>query len=222
MNVYTYYMPVPELYDEGSQRALIDVWARSWRKQGWNPIVMDETWVFKHPRYREFKKKFFELPTEYGHNYEGACFMRWAAVSAAGGGMMTDYDVINYGFPPQAPDPTKMKIFADNPPEEIFLGMVLAPVSLFEGMCQLFASWEVCQNDWNASAKLFHCSDLSLLHRMYLRKDYPVPGWLERVPGCGLYTRPSWKTAPAVHYGYEMKHAGHWPKHAWIEKLRPF
>jgi hypothetical protein len=223
-NVYTYYTPLreaPDLWAEDTQRKLIDVWRRSWAKRGWNPVVLTEQDAARHPRYPEFKKKFWSLPTEYGHNYEVACFMRWVAVSARGGGMLTDYDVINYSFTPRGPDPEKLIIYSDNPPEGIFLGAVIAPQSLYEGMCQMFFSWEVCENDWNASAKLYHCSDLSLIHRMYIRRDYPKPAWMHRYPGCGLFSVGDWKKAEMVHYGFEMKHHGYWPKYAHIETLRP-
>ncbi len=221
-NVFTYYEPVPSLWSEDSQRKLIDVWARSWRKAGWNPRVLTEQDARKHPRYAEFKRKFWSLPTEYGHDYEGACFLRWAAASAAGGGMLTDYDVINYHFAPQAPDPAKMLVYADTPPVAIFLGAVLAPYELFEGMCQEFFTWEPSDHDLNRKIGRHHCSDLMCIQRMFHTDNWPKPAWLQRAPGCALFDEPSWKTAPMVHYGYQMRRTGHWPKHEWIEKLRPF
>jgi hypothetical protein len=219
MNVYTYFMPVRGLRPPEEELRLIDVWKRSWAKQGWKPVVLNEAVAQKHPRFAEFKKKFWDLPTEYGHDYEGACFMRWVATAAMGGGMMTDYDVINYSFAPQAPLPDRMQIFANNPPGGIFLGMVLATKELYERMCQRFLSWELTQADWNPNARpepMYHCSDLSLLH------NYPIPDWIVRTPGCGLYPHGDWNRAHVVHYGYEMHHAGFWPKFAYIEKIRAF
>lgn len=224
MKVYTYYTPVPELYSEDTQRLLIDVWARSWKKQGWDPVVLSESDAQRHPRYPEFKKRFWELPTEYGHTYEGACFLRWVAMAAVGGGMMTDYDVINYSFAPREVDPSRMIVFCEKPPGPIFLGMVLAPQALYEGMCQNFFSWQVSQADWNPNARppQYHCSDLSILLQLFQQPPDKKIAWLTREEGCSIYTHPLWEYAPAVHYGYEMHGLGQWPKYAWIEKIRPF
>lgn len=226
MRVYTYYTPI-SLYPDDSQTKLIEVWARSWRKQGWEPIVLNEGDAMLHPLYSEFKQHISKLPTEYGHEYEGACFLRWLAMAAqetdGGGGMLTDYDYINYGFSPRAPGLLKMQIFCEPPPIEVTMGLVLAPRMAYEEFCKIVLSWKPSQADWNPNAKLYHCSDLSLLVRMFEHKNFVKPDWMEKVHGfSGLFPRESYKTAPLVHYGYEMKHAGLWPKYKHIEKLRPF
>jgi hypothetical protein len=217
MNVYTYYMPVLHLWSEESQRRLIEVWRRSWAKQGWNPIVLSEGDAAQHPRYAEFKKKFWELPTEYGHDYEGACFMRWVATANCGGGMMTDYDVINYNFAPREPKPDKMVIFSE-PDTALFMGAIHAPKALFEQMCQNFLDWQPDQRDWNAHANLFHCSDLTYLQQVMLFKNRPALPWLVKEPGCSEYPNMG---GSMVHFGYHLIENGFKPKHAWIEKLRP-
>lgn len=221
-NVFTYFMPVPGLYSTDSQYRLIDVWRRSWAKAGWNPRVLDESFVKGHPRYNFFKSRYWALPTEYGNEYCGACFFRWLAVAMAGGGMLTDYDVINYGFEPRDPEEREMIIYCDDPPPTIFMGAVLGTANQFETMAQIFADWNPDKFDWNDHAKLMHCDDLSMLVRMFETKTYPKPEWLVKKPGCGLYDFSPWKTSKLVHYGYAMHAAGLWPKHAHIENLRPF
>lgn len=224
MNVYTYYMPVPGLWSEDSQRKLIDVWARSWKKQGWNPVVMDESYASRHPRFREFKQKFWTLPTEYGHDYEGACFMRYAAMSTVGGGMMVDYDVINYYFPPCEPDPKRMLFYSDQSQGQTeSTGATLAPYELYEGICQMFMEWIPDKRDWNPNAKppQFHCSDLTFVNQCF-NGSRLKPDWMQKLPGCAVFPEPTWKTSPMVHYCYSMHAAGYWPKHEHIEKIRPF
>ena len=218
-------MPVPSLYDEDSQRRLIEVWRKSWAKAGWDPVVLSESDMLSCPKYRYYKTKFWALPTEYGHDYEGACFMRWAAVAHLGGGMMTDFDVINYGFTPRDADPNQMQLFCDVEPNRIYMGAILGIREHFQEMADIFAEWVPDDHDiaktsrtWRGKA---HCSDLSLLIRMFVFQNRAKPPWLVRVPGCALFPHPTWKTYPMVHYGYEMKQLGHWPKHAHIEKLRP-
>jgi len=219
--VFTYYSHIPGLYDERSQRALIDIWRRSWLKAGWSPIVLDESVARQHPRYQFFKDRYWSLPAEYGNDYCGACFFRWLGVAQMGGGMLTDYDVINYGFEPRNPAPDRMIIFCDDPPPTIFMGAVLGTQYHFAQMAQLFADWGPDQHDFNHTANMMHCDDLSMLVRMFETKTYPKPDWLVKENGCALFDYESWKTARLVHYGYAMRAAGHWPKHEWIERLRP-
>lgn len=219
MNVFTYYSPIPSLYDEDSQRQLIDVWARSWRKQGWNPVVLDESHASLHPRYAFFKELFWSLPTTYGHDYCGACFLRWLAVCAMGGGMMVDYDVINYSFSPRPPEPSKFVIYCDNP--SIFMGAVNGVEQHYLDFCELFAAWKPDEHDWVGHAGQHHCDDLTYLLR--LQNGFsPRPDWFVKEPGCSLWDNLSFRTAPLVHYGFELKARGFFPKWKWVEKLRPF
>lgn len=219
MNVYTYYMPVPGLWPDETQRALIEVWKRSWAKQGWNPVVLCEADAARHPRYAEFKKKFWELPTIYGHDYCGACFMRWVATAVWGGGMMVDYDVMNYGFAPRLPEADRMQVIADHSVPPIFMGAVLGWGKYFEAMSELFLNWVPDERDWNPNGKFHHCDDLTFLIQCFNSNNRERPPWLEYVDGCTLFPKTD---GLLVHYGYEMKNSGFWPKHEFIEKIRPF
>jgi hypothetical protein len=219
MNVYTYYQHIPELWSEESQKGLIDVWRRSWEKCGWNPIVLTEEVAKKHPRYDEFKRKFWAFPTPFGSNYEGTCFMRWVAMVVAGGGLMTDYDVINYGFPPCAPDPEKLTVICDKT-GPVWCGAILGPAALFEGMCQIFYEWENNKGDWLEKEQLFHCEDQIFIRHMLMENKHPCPQWLRWYPGCSLYPK---LTGPLVHYTSAAMIADkQWPKYAHVERLRPF
>lgn len=217
MNVYTYYMQVPGLWSDESQKALIELWKKSWTKHGWNPIVLTEADAQKHARYSDFKKVFWEFPTPYGHDYEGSCFMRWVAMAAVGGGFLSDYDVINYGFAPRPVD-NKMLVFSDGP-GPVWCGAIQAPAQLYESMSLFFYRWPVDKGDWLPEEKIFHCEDQIFLRHMLDAGTHPRPRWLHRAPGCTLYPNLN---GPLVHYpSAAMKAGGHWPKHEHIEKLRP-
>jgi hypothetical protein len=232
VNAYTYYNPVPgAIWNSRDQLELIKLWEKSWRKHGWNPVVLSEAHAKKHPRFPEFKQIFWSLPTEYGHDYEGQCFMRYAAVSIQKQPMslMLDYDVINYGFTPEDALVATRK-YLD--PRLIFFsaegrhhcGMTLGPWELFEGYAAICASWKPSQADWNDSATYhgFHCSDNSLLVGMF-NGSHQRPAWLvmdDSGPNW-VWPRTQWAESKAVHYGFEMNHAGNWPKWKHIERLRP-
>lgn len=181
-------------------------------------MVLCEADAARHPKFAEYKRKFWELPTEYGHDYEAACFLRWVAMAVWGGGMMVDYDVINYGFAPQLPHKDKMFLIADRS-RPLFMGSILAPGVLFQAMSDLFYEWQPDERDWNPNAKLFHCSDLIYMQQCFEAKNRPCPPWLFWENGCTVYPKID---GQLVHYGYDMRRDGHWPKHQYIEKIRPF
>lgn len=218
MNVYTYYMEVPRLWPDDTQRALIALWEKSWRKHGWNPIVLHEHHAQKHPRYEIFKKKFWEFPTPFGHDYEGGCFMRWVAMDVMGGGLMTDYDVMNYGYPPRAVNPHTMIMISDKS-EAPWCGAILAPKKLFARMSQIFLDWKHEDGDWLPEYNLFHCEDQIFLRHMLYEKKRQCPNWLYWEGGMTMFPKV---TGKLVHYtSHAMKTAGRWPKHEHIEAIRP-
>lgn len=225
--VITYFVPVPGLWSTDSQRALIALWKQSWEKYGWVATCLEGPDVKSHPRFDFFNEHFQSKPTEYGMEYTTACFMRWLAAAnwaliRSGHVMLTDYDCINYGFEPQEVDPSVMKIFCDEPPTSVFMGVVLGSAQHFLDMAELFAAWTPDELDWNSHAGLFHQDDVTMLTRMFDSKTRPKPPWLVKVPGCALYDYPSWRTSKLTHYGYQMRQNGFWPKHEHIQKLRPF
>jgi hypothetical protein len=97
MKVHTYYFPIP---DSGAE-PVIEMWRESWKKNGWEPVVLGEDGITKLPFYNMLSYKTRQLPTINDWRYERACYMRWLALAGIGGGMMTDYDVMNYGFRPE-------------------------------------------------------------------------------------------------------------------------
>lgn len=97
--LYTYYEPIPEMEQcrNYSQRDLIDTCQKSWGKYGWKLTVLSEKDACSHPYYKEYKAIISTLPSVNMSNYDYHCFMRWLAMTAIGGGMMIDYDVMNCG-----------------------------------------------------------------------------------------------------------------------------
>lgn len=232
MKVFTYFEPVPQLWEPSTQLRLIEIWKRSWAKHGWTPVVLNEESARRHPRYAEFKKKFWELPTEYGHDYEGACFMRYAAtaIQKQPMSMLTDYDVLNYGFTPEHALAEQRKyrshqliFMSDDKIGSVATGAALGPWELFEGISHIFANWTPEEKDRNINSKTYnglHCSDLTCVILM-LRGVVPNPGWIHRSHGSVVWPHEGWETSPMVHYGYELHQAGLWPKCDVVEGLRP-
>ena len=223
MKIYTYYEEIPpgkSRHTPESQKALLEVWRRSWSRHGWEPVVLNRENAKQHPGYKFFEHKFLRLPTKYGHDHQITSFMRWVAMGAIrGGGLLVDFDVMNYGFlPPVEPEINKLIIFGDNPPDVLFLGAVLATEAMFDFTANIMAEWIVSPTDFikdSAEFRGYHCSDLSILKRLFELKAT----WIEKRPGCALYEYPSWKTSPLVHYhtGVRLMHGD---SAEWVEKIR--
>lgn len=97
MKVLTYYSPCSGLSPQGG---VIERWANSWAKAGYDPVVLNRSHAEQHPRYSELLQIFKAYPTINPSEYELACYLRWLALDAVGGGLMSDYDVMNVSLFP--------------------------------------------------------------------------------------------------------------------------
>lgn len=101
MNIYTFYESIdPSNIDKNNNELkIIDLWSKSWRHNGWNPIILNLNDASDHPEYQKFYDVCYKFPTVNPKKYEMYCYLRWLAMELRGG-WHCDYDVINYGFKP--------------------------------------------------------------------------------------------------------------------------
>lgn len=100
MNIYTYYQTLPlNTAIEDENLWLLDIWQKSWRYHGWNPIVLTLDDAKRNPLYQKFRDKCETYPTVNSREYETACYVRWLTMFDKSG-WTTDFDIINYGFKP--------------------------------------------------------------------------------------------------------------------------
>ena len=97
MKVLTYYSPCAGLPPQGG---VLERWVNSWAKAGYDPVVLNRSHAEQHPRYSELLQVFKAYPTINPAEYELACYLRWLALDAVGGGLMSDYDVMNVSLFP--------------------------------------------------------------------------------------------------------------------------
>jgi len=109
MNVISYFNLIPNEKFSQESSELISLWKRSWSQQGWNPIVLDETWAHKNTLYEQlnFNKpsaNFYSKNPVGSFEYNRCCYLRLLAycqyVKENGPTLYCDCDVINYGLPP--------------------------------------------------------------------------------------------------------------------------
>lgn len=225
-SVVTYYSPIPGHWSPAEdEQKLIELWQHSWRKYGWDSIVLTEADVKSHPRYAFFHEVFSAKPSEYGVAYCNACWLRWLAAAhysslRTGHTMLVDYDVINYGLEPMEIIPGQMQILCDEPPASVFAGSFFGSSQHFLDMTELFAAWGPDELDFNHHAQCLHQDDLSMLVRMFETKTRPKPDWLVKVPGTALWDYSSCRSSKLVHYGYALYNAYKKPKYQVIPGLR--
>lgn len=96
MRVYTYYEPI-----NAETPGTMQVWKESWSRHGWEPVVLGVEDFKQHPAWEFYDAATDKLPTFNNRIYERACYRRWMAMGPVGGGLMTDYDVVNRGLTPE-------------------------------------------------------------------------------------------------------------------------
>jgi len=178
--VFTYYEVIPET---GSQFDEIDVCARSWLMNGWDFEVLTERMAVRSELYSALDGKINSFPTLNDRMYERACFMRWCALDAVGGGLLIDYDMINYSFKPEDLDFRESVILsADKKTPPIYAKGEDARI-----LIKLFL-------DYNPPETDKHVSDMTI----FRYDSFPFK-WL---PVMLLFGEGAWHSAPLVHYSH--------------------
>jgi len=203
MKIYTYHEHVPELpHADG----LLPLWTESWKKNGWDPIVLDRSHAEQHPNYKEFLENYKTLPTVNASGYELACYLRWLALAVVGGGWMSDSDVMCYGFRPQTP-PEKMTIWSRG--EHICPCLVSGSSEQYTYAASIFAAW---RGETNLENGRPHASDQNILGR--------VDKFYDNIELCAQYEQPGWEYFPLVHYSNGAM-GDKQPRESFIPSLKP-
>jgi hypothetical protein len=93
--IYTYFehMEQSELVTGMSREdheALLDLWKTTWAKYGWDPVILTNENVERHPDYFHFHQRLQRLHLD---SFGEVLFHRWFAMVSVGGGWFADYDV---------------------------------------------------------------------------------------------------------------------------------
>jgi hypothetical protein len=95
--MYTYYeqiIPEDERFFTGmaddDHEALLGFWMATWRKAGWEPVVLNHTHASRHVDYPDFSAALDRLDLD---GFSRMLFHRWLAMAQVGGGWLCDYDV---------------------------------------------------------------------------------------------------------------------------------
>jgi hypothetical protein len=206
MKVFTYYDDF-----KGRKEPLIDLWKESWSKHGWNPTVLKPEDAERHPNYSLFVKAVSRLPTVNHKKYELACYVRHLAMGVVGGGLLTDYDVMCYGFTPQAMAGIETKHAGENfictlQNRGVPCAIYGRPAG-FEWLCSKMMSWPASNHRIEQGRP--HVSDMIICQRLkFHREDV-----------CAHYLADGWESALLVHFSSGQCQGGTKPE--LIRAVRP-
>lgn len=99
-NVYTYAHKHARVTKQ-EMAAIVEAWQKGWTSRGWNPVVLTLRDAAKHPRFEEFSAAVERLPCVGDKKWMAHRFYRWLALDSAGGGLLTDWDVLPNDFGPE-------------------------------------------------------------------------------------------------------------------------
>jgi hypothetical protein len=194
--IFTYFQPLTSI-DANEQLLLIDLWRYSWRKAGWNPLVLHGK------RFGGIAGTLTKLPSVNPVGYDAACFVRWLAM-AEHGGWMSDYDCMNNGLPPQ-PIPKRLTVCQTN---NACPSLVGGDALEFLRIARLFSErGPALIGEINGRP---HVSDMHILQAMPEEFDQQ-----EIVLGYGAH---GWNAAPAIHFANSTME-GKQPRSLWIPRL---
>ena len=193
--VFTYFEPIDEVEDSSGQQAMIEHWSASWAKAGWYPIVLGLADAEMHPMFDEYIESVKRLPTVNPAAYELTCYKRWMAVACQGGGFMSDYDVVNYGFTARDPQ-SDLCLYEQGNTGAVVPSVVGGTAAGFLNACLCFATCKIEDVTYEHNSGT-HTSDMVVMQKMAHRLIYSV------APHVKQYGCEDWDKAELVHYSHE-------------------
>ena len=204
MQVFTYYTRIhiggklgalKMLKNHSDQSAVIRLWKQSWRRHGWQPVVLGEADALRADaelvRQMSAARPLYRSPNP--QQYERACYLRWIAMTARGG-LMTDYDVLNLRFTPDNWIELQTK-YSEDLPISLAGGVpccVGGTRAAFKDLTNLFLEFAADPLQTTPTLKA-SVSDQNILDASPNRYQSPSP-----LP-CAQYSHADWQSAPLVH-----------------------
>lgn len=103
--IYAYYESL-QAKDQAIEFSKANLWKETWTRAGWNPVMLNQSHAQISPQRIKITKKLLQtyplLDKEKNEAQEmiQVRFNRLCALHAAGGGWISDYDVLNINFTP--------------------------------------------------------------------------------------------------------------------------
>lgn len=102
-SIFAFYQSIPGVRQE-VEMSISNVWKATWTKHGWNPLMLNRSHASSCTHYHRVMAKLLRSPIGGSPLISHARIVRWCALYGAGGGWMSDYDLINLGVTPEHAD----------------------------------------------------------------------------------------------------------------------
>lgn len=194
MTVFTYHEHLPGFND----LPVLSHWISTWTNQGWTPVVLSRSDAEEYPAFDEYEETVSELPSVNPPGYDLACYLRWMAMQVQGGGLMTDYDVMNVSFTPArliGIPPCTLRMF-----EQCGVPSAVAgDAEAYQAACRLFTGY--CPDPLDLIGTRPHVSDQNILAR-HISSNACLNSrpFIDSQRLCVQYGDNGWREAPLLHF----------------------
>uniref|UniRef100_A0A7S4WEF5 Uncharacterized protein n=1 Tax=Alexandrium monilatum TaxID=311494 RepID=A0A7S4WEF5_9DINO len=96
--MHTFFQPLQK-NRLANQTKLLQVWEEAWKAVGWETRVLTLADARRHAEFEAFSARVWQVPLGINPEYDYLCYMRYMAMEAAGGGWMSDMDVLPVSMP---------------------------------------------------------------------------------------------------------------------------
>ena len=198
VKLYTYFNDVPGISPFDSYK-LILLWMEHWKAVGFEPFVLTEWHASQHPMYEKFYAVVSKFPSVNPPEYERACWIRWLAFSAMGGGHMCDYDVFPVALNELKTIDLPLFSVPDMRRVQILQGSCCCPSYVaawshgINELCELFMTGRYGRKDQGGRE---HWSDMYAIEQLVIEGN-PIIQRHNTVVG---YGDDGWEKSPAVHF----------------------
>lgn len=169
--IYAYYESI-QTKDQAEEFSKANYWKESWTRAGWNPVMLNSSHAQISPSRIKITKKLLEtyplIDKEKNESQEmiQARYNRLCALHAAGGGWISDYDVVNTGFKPQIAEAYERNSFVicGNPASVLYISKEICNAAINRILSDEFLSSNgVMHYEQNVFPQYFNL-DVTTLH----------------------------------------------------------
>jgi hypothetical protein len=189
--VYTYYQTIPDSTTQLEDQSILRLWSEAWKGRGFNPVILTAKEAVKNKFYAAYAAACDGLPAAVRKETQMNRFLRWIALDTAGGGLLTDYDVIPGRLTPEVLG--SLSGFHLARPREIpALVMAFVDKSALPLWLDRIQNYHPRDEDMLGDRR--NVTDINVVHGCALDDGVIPEDWVRN------FGEPGWQDALAVHF----------------------
>lgn len=161
---------------------LVALWQKSWTDRGWEAKVLGMADAKRHPLYTALMERAAEVEDKTERAAVRSSYRKWLAFAVAGGGYLSDPEVVNYSFAPQGYPEGYLTFYA----RSIDPCLVSGNRDVVEGFLDHLRGTETV------------CTDVDALRK------HQLPSFCDLQPTLWEFRKGDWSRSPLVRYSAEQ------------------